>query len=222
MLAPPTPLPRRPSAPPTAHPAGLPRPPAPHRRPGRHVAAPPHWGGAVCSRRHRCARLVATGKSAHVPQLFAPTALAATFDRSLRSCRRRLLKLFARLAVPSAPRASAAPWRPGSSCSGSHQWPQGPPADLPTTLEQLLRPPPCVKGKPRRRSPACCSCVQGRGRIQVVSCGTVERACCCRDRHMWLLCSTSRKRRRHPKLSRQLRKRTEVAHGGNGRAIERI
>ena len=60
MLAPPTPLPRRLSAPPTAHPAGLLRPPAPHRRPGRHVAAPPHWGGAVCSRRHRCARLVAT------------------------------------------------------------------------------------------------------------------------------------------------------------------
>ena len=49
MLAPPTPLPRRLSAPPTAHPAGLPRPPAPHRRPGRHVVAPPHWGGP-CAR----------------------------------------------------------------------------------------------------------------------------------------------------------------------------
>ncbi|CAL5097520.1 unnamed protein product [Urochloa decumbens] len=34
----------------------------------------------------------------------APAAVAATFDRSLRSCRRRLLKLFARLAVLGSPR----------------------------------------------------------------------------------------------------------------------
>ncbi|KAF8667068.1 hypothetical protein HU200_053244 [Digitaria exilis] len=33
-----------------------------------------------------------------------PAAVAATFDRSLRSCRRRLLKLFARLAVLGSPR----------------------------------------------------------------------------------------------------------------------
>ncbi|KAL6619579.1 hypothetical protein ACP70R_034718 [Stipagrostis hirtigluma subsp. patula] len=34
----------------------------------------------------------------------APAAAAATFDRSLRTCRRRLLKLFARLAVLGSPR----------------------------------------------------------------------------------------------------------------------
>ncbi|KAJ1262096.1 hypothetical protein BS78_09G081100 [Paspalum vaginatum] len=34
----------------------------------------------------------------------APTAVAASFDRSLRSCRRRLLKLFTRLAVLGSPR----------------------------------------------------------------------------------------------------------------------
>ncbi|GJM94860.1 hypothetical protein PR202_ga11542 [Eleusine coracana subsp. coracana] len=34
----------------------------------------------------------------------APAAVAATFDRSIRSCRRRLLKLFARLAVLGSPR----------------------------------------------------------------------------------------------------------------------
>ncbi|TKW24819.1 hypothetical protein SEVIR_3G075000v4 [Setaria viridis] len=34
----------------------------------------------------------------------APAAVVATFDRSLRSCRRRLLKLFARLAVLGSPR----------------------------------------------------------------------------------------------------------------------
>ncbi|CAN6335996.1 unnamed protein product [Urochloa humidicola] len=74
----------------------------------------------------------------------APAAVAATFDRSLRSCRRRLLKLFARLAVLGSPRkrrAAAAGFQRLRSFSPP---PPPPPSRSPAVRAQsaALPPPP--------------------------------------------------------------------------------
>ncbi|KAL6865202.1 hypothetical protein ACP4OV_016353 [Aristida adscensionis] len=74
----------------------------------------------------------------------APAAVAATFDRSVRTCRRRLLKLFSRLAVIGSPRkrrAAAAGFRRLRSFSPPPPPPPPPPHQPPARAQSAALPP---------------------------------------------------------------------------------
>ncbi|WVZ96954.1 hypothetical protein U9M48_042530 [Paspalum notatum var. saurae] len=85
------------------------QPPSPRLSAGSVTPSKPSPSPVAARRRHALRRRQspATTKRRGSPLkslASAPAAVAASFDRSLRSCRRRLLKLFARLAVLGSPR----------------------------------------------------------------------------------------------------------------------
>jgi carboxy-terminal domain RNA polymerase II polypeptide A small phosphatase len=72
----------------------------------------------------------------------APAAVAATVDRSIRSCRRRLLKLFARLAVLGSPRKRRAVAAGFQRLRSSSSPPPPPPPPRQQAQSAALPPPP--------------------------------------------------------------------------------
>ncbi|RLN28690.1 hypothetical protein C2845_PM05G09520 [Panicum miliaceum] len=128
-------------------------PPSPRLGAGTGSVTPPKPSPSpVARRRHVLRRRLshATAKRRGSPLkslASAPAAAAATFDRSLRSCRRRLLKLFARLAVLGSPRKRRA------AASGFQRLRSSSPPPPPPSLNPAARaqsaalPPPPSPGR---------------------------------------------------------------------------
>ncbi|PUZ63567.1 hypothetical protein GQ55_3G078300 [Panicum hallii var. hallii] len=131
-------------------------PPSPRLGAGSGNATPPKPSPSpVTRRRHALRRRLspATTKRRGSPLkslASAPAAVAATFDRSLRSCRRRLLKLFARLAVLGSPRkrrAAAAGFQRLRSASPPATPPSPPSLNPAARAQPAALPPPPSPGR---------------------------------------------------------------------------
>ncbi|TVU17004.1 hypothetical protein EJB05_33010, partial [Eragrostis curvula] len=120
----------------------------PSPRPGVGNITPTKPTPSPVARRHQPLRRRSAAKRRGSPLkslASAPAAVAATFDRSLRSCRRRLLKLFARLAVLGSPRKR----RAVAAGFQRHRSPTPPPPQqkAPVRAQSAALPPPATPGR---------------------------------------------------------------------------